>query len=106
MPKTTSPRSARKAQPTRKPPPTPAREPVVAPSAPKPLGGKLAAMATLLSRPEGATLVQLTEATGWQTHSVRGALAGALKKHGYVATSSKADGVRTYRLPSAIEVQP
>ena len=106
MPKTTSPRAARKAQPAPKPPPVPASAPVVAPSAPTPLSGKLAAMAALLSRPEGATLAQLTEATGWQAHSVRGALAGALKKRGHVATSTKTDGVRVYRLPAPAEVQP
>ena len=106
MPKTTSPRAARKTQPAPKPPPVPAPEPVGGPSAPTPLNGKLAAMAALLSRAEGATLAQLADATGWQAHSVRGALAGALKKHGHVATSSKVDGVRTYRLPAPVEVQP
>jgi hypothetical protein len=39
----------------------------------------------------------MVEATGWQQHSVRGALAGALKKRGLAITSEKVDGVRRYR---------
>ena len=34
----------------------------------------------LLSRPEGATIEELQVATGWQQHSVRGFLAGAVRK--------------------------
>jgi hypothetical protein len=33
-----------------------------------------------MQRPEGATIEELTKATGWQKHSVRGAIAGAIKK--------------------------
>ena len=36
-------------------------------------------------------------ATGWQQHSVRGALAGALKKRGLIITSDKIDDLRRYR---------
>ena len=35
-------------------------------------------------------------ATGWQQHSVRGAIAGALKKRGLIITSDKSDGTRRY----------
>jgi len=41
---------------------------------------KQAQMIELLKRPDGATLNQLVEVTGWQAHTVRGAMAGALKK--------------------------
>jgi hypothetical protein len=34
----------------------------------------------MLKRAEGATLAEIVEAIGWQPHTVRGALAGALKK--------------------------
>ena len=34
----------------------------------------------MLQRPEGATIAEVVEATGWQPHTVRGAFAGALKK--------------------------
>jgi hypothetical protein len=62
---------------------------------------KQAAMIALLKRPEGATLAQLIESTGWQSHSVRGALA-LMKRHAGVAvTSEKVEGVRTYRLPAS-----
>lgn len=43
-------------------------------------GSKQAALIALLKRPEGVTLEQMVQATGWQTHTVRGAMAGALKK--------------------------
>lgn len=51
---------------------------------------KLTKMIELLSRPEGATIEQLVDATGWQKHTVRGALSGTLhKKHGYQIVSEK-----------------
>jgi hypothetical protein len=52
----------------------------------------------LLSAPGGASIAEMVEATGWQQHSVRGAMAGALKrKRGLTITSEKIDGVRRYR---------
>lgn len=51
-----------------------------------------------LKRPSGATIDELVKATGWQPHSIRGAMAGALRKKGHVVTSLKADGTRRYRL--------
>ncbi|MEP7354218.1 MAG: DUF3489 domain-containing protein, partial [Acidobacteriota bacterium] len=45
----------------------------------------------------GASLQELTEATGWQTHSVRGFLSGVVgKKMGLPVTSTKRDGERRY----------
>jgi hypothetical protein len=37
-------------------------------------------MVNLLMRPEGATIEQIAKATGWQRHTIRGAISGALKK--------------------------
>tara|TARA_R110002072_G_C7892426_1_gene528924 strand:+ start:209 stop:451 length:243 start_codon:yes stop_codon:yes gene_type:complete len=37
-------------------------------------------MIDLLRRPEGAGIEEITAATGWQSHTVRGAMSGALKK--------------------------
>lgn len=71
-------------------PPTP--DP--APAARK--AGKLALVEALLRRPDGASIAELVDATGWQQHSIRGAMAGALKKHGLVITSDKIEGVRRY----------
>ncbi len=51
----------------------------------------------LLTREGGACIAEMVEATGWQQHSVRGAMAGALKKRGLLITSDKIDGVRRYR---------
>ena len=43
-------------------------------------GTKLGALIAALRKPEGATIPELMEATGWQAHSVRGAISGNLKK--------------------------
>ena len=53
-------------------------------------------LAALIVRDEGATLEQMIAATGWLQHTTRAALTG-LKKKGYVISSDKVDGVRTYR---------
>jgi len=57
-------------------------------------------MLTLLSRPEGASIEEMMQATDWQQHSVRGFLAGTVKKKlGFALTSSKANtDVRRYRI--------
>jgi len=58
-------------------------KPVQAAPAAKPTsrtGTKQALMINLLKRPEGATVEQIAEATGWQHHTIRGAISGALKK--------------------------
>jgi len=43
-------------------------------------GTKQEQVLALLRRPEGATVAQIAEVTAWQTHSVRGFLAGLKKK--------------------------
>jgi Protein of unknown function (DUF3489) len=43
-------------------------------------GTKQAKLIELLNRPEGATVEQIAKATGWQHHTIRGAISGALKK--------------------------
>ena len=55
---------------------------------------------TLLTRREGASIPEMMEATDWQQHSVRGFLAGTVKKKlGFSLTSSKSDGeLRRYRI--------
>jgi len=58
---------------------------------------KLDRIEALLLAEGGATIAGMMEATGWQPHSVRGAMAGALKKRGLVITSEKIDGLRRYR---------
>jgi hypothetical protein len=61
-------------------------------------GNKTAKVLDLLKRSGGATLKELMKSTGWQAHSVRGFLSGALgKKKGLTVTSTKAaDEERRY----------
>lgn len=80
---------------------SPANAPVAkpGPSAKPGHGGKLGLVVALLRRPEGATVVQMSEATDWLPHSVRGAIAGALKKkHKLPVVSEPSEGGRVYRL--------
>ena len=61
---------------------------------------KQAEVIRMLQRPEGATIGQICESTGWQAHTVRGTFAGAFKKKlGLTITSDKVQGgERVYRI--------
>jgi hypothetical protein len=63
-------------------------------------GTKLAALVMALHRPQGATSLQLMLATGWQPHTVRGAIFGMLrKKLGLnVVLAQNESGERVYRV--------
>ena len=71
-------------------------------------GSKLAVLIELLRRPAGATIPDMMEATGWQAHSVRGAISGALKKKlGLEVPSGPAtDRGRVYRVVSPSDGGP
>ena len=61
---------------------------------------KGAMLIDLLTRKRGASLTELSEATGWQAHSVRGAISGALKKkNGFeIESSVESKRGRVYRI--------
>lgn len=62
---------------------------------------KQAQLIALLQRPGGASIEELSQAMGWQVHSVRGALSGVLKKRlGLAIESSTSDKGRVYRIAS------
>ena len=79
-----------------------AREPGCVPGAEAPVAptvrapSKLDQVEALLNAPGGASVAEIMTATGWQQHSVRGAMAGALKKRRLTITSDKLDGTRRY----------
>ena len=55
----------------------------------------------MLQSPAGATIAAMVKATGWQQHSVRGFLAGVVRKRLKLKLdSAKVDGTRIYRLAS------
>ena len=92
--------SARKA----KPKPDPAQIPDDTDTA-KPVairaGTKQAQIIAMLQLPEGATVAEMVEATGWLAHTVRGCISGALKKKlGLPIAAEKVEGRgMVYRLP-------
>jgi hypothetical protein len=62
-------------------------------------GSKLAKLVALLNAPSGATIDMMMKSTGWQAHSVRGALSGAIsRKLGLKVVSEKSNDVRVYRI--------
>ena len=65
-------------------------------------------MLSLLSRSDGASIAEMMQATDWQQHSVRGFLAGTVKKKlGLLLTTSKAAGdVRRYRIETRKILDP
>ena len=74
-------------------------KPDAKPAAERP-ASKQAIIVDLLKREDGATIADLTAATGWQAHSVRGAVSGTLKKKlGLAVSSGIVDGRgRVYRI--------
>jgi hypothetical protein len=62
-------------------------------------GSKTAQVVALLQRKNGATLAEIMDKMSWQKHTVRGFMAGAMKKAGYAVESFKPEGgERTYRI--------
>lgn len=60
---------------------------------------KQARVLAMLRRSNGTTVAAMMKATGWQPHSVRGFLAGVVKKRlGLSLMSDKLDGGRIYRI--------
>ena len=60
--------------------------------------GKLGALVELLKQPDGTTIEAMMAATGWQAHSVRGAMSGSLKKgFGLSISSEKTEAGRIYK---------
>lgn len=66
----------------------------------KPRDSKQAKVIEMLKRDGGASIAQITEATGWLPHTARGLISGALKKKlGFTIISRKLDtGERVYRI--------
>jgi hypothetical protein len=64
-------------------------------------GSKKARVIALLQRKNGATLAEIADKMGWKSWTVRGFMAGAMKKAGYTVESFKPEGgERTYRINS------
>lgn len=72
---------------------------------------KSAIVAKLLAREKGASIAEMTKATGWQDHSIRAYLTGVRRKH-TLTKEERSDGTTRYRLikvapePAAAEPTP
>jgi hypothetical protein len=62
---------------------------------------KAAVILALLLRNEGATLAELTQATGWLPHTTRAALTALRKKGHTLAKSKQESGLTCYRIVAA-----
>ena len=63
---------------------------------------KQAQLISLLQQEGGATMKAMTLVTGWQPHSVRGAIAGVLRKKGYLVQSHKHEGTRYWSIKTEV----
>ncbi len=63
---------------------------------------KQAQLVTLLQQEGGVTMKAMTLATGWQPHSVRGAIAGVLRKKGYLVQSHQHEGTRYWSMKTEV----
>jgi len=90
-------RAKRGAKPAKAPRKPKAEKKPAEPKAPR--DTKLSRYVAMLRRPEGCTLTQAMEAFGWQRHTARGAIAGAIKvKLGLAVEAEKVDGEMVYRI--------
>jgi len=67
-------------------------------------GSKQSRVIAMLQSPAGATIAAMMKATDWQQHSVRGFLAGVVRKRLKLKLDSKkVDGDRIYRIAREVE---
>jgi Protein of unknown function (DUF3489) len=78
--------------------PETSHHPADASKAPPRQGSKLASVIALLRRSEGATILALTEATGWLPHTTRAAITGVRKRGYSVVLDRGGEGASVYRL--------
>jgi hypothetical protein len=91
-------KASKKATPAKKAPKAKTAAKTEEPAGPRE-GSKTAQVVAMLQRKNGATLEEIMEKMGWQRHTVRGFMAGTMKKAGYPVESFKSDkGERTYRI--------
>ena len=98
-------KAAQKSPPASKAPVIAARPSLPAPDdtrSPKAPGSNQSRVIAMLQSPTGTTIAAMMKTTGWQQHSVRGFLAGVVRKRLKLKLNSKkVDGNRVYRIAGA-----
>ena len=85
----------------------PAQPSITDPEKKNDAGSKQARVIEMLQSPTGMTIAAMMKETGWQQHSVRGFLAGVVrKKLELKLNSNKIDGSRVYRVDGADSAKP
>ena len=69
-----------------------------------PRSSKRAAVIALLARPDGATLAELCDQTGWLAHSARAFLTG-LRKRGHRVERTRSEGVTRYTITETVDAE-
>jgi hypothetical protein len=105
------PKSAKKRSPKSTPPRATAAKPpqpaITDPEKKNDAGSKQARVIEMLQSSTGMTIAAMMKETGWQQHSVRGFLAGVVrKKLKLKLNSKKIDGSRVYRVDGADSAKP
>jgi hypothetical protein len=68
------------------------------------IGSKQALVIEMLAREGGASMDELTAATGWLPHTTRAALSGLRKKGHAITRAKRADGASVYRIEAGSTV--
>jgi len=94
-----TPETSKRAAPKARKAAPPTKTPVGSPPVQFLATGKISTLVALMRRPQGASVLDLMKAAGWQAHSVRGAISGAIKKRlGLSVVSERVGGVRVYHI--------
>lgn len=64
---------------------------------------KIESLIVALQKPGGADMATMMAITGWQAHSIRGAMAGAVRKRAHIVSSEKVGETRVWRIMEPAE---
>ena len=93
--------SPKKAAPRKGPVQSVARKAAATAPSAEPKQSKKSILTDLLKRPDGASIVDMIAATGWQSHSIRATITGLRKNGHLIALDRNAESGSRYRIEAA-----